>query len=158
MNSTAINLKPAGRRLGDPTSARLLDKLGNAHEALLCAMEVLDGITREREFNSARFTSARWRISQASLARRTLWGTIFRHLMPRVSGEDAADLQALSQADGEMLRHSANHIANWSPALIEADWGGYCRASRAIRRRMNACIDDERRILYPILKRDAGCS
>ena len=158
MSSSAIEPRFVGQRAGNATSARLLDELRFAHKALLAAMEVIDGLTREPEFDSARFANARWRISQASLTRRMLWGTIFRHLLPRVSPEEAADLEILGHADREMLRHSANHIAIWVLARIEADWEGYCEASRAIRRRMKACMDAEHRLLYPMMVRDAGCS
>lgn len=158
MNLHAIEPGFLGQQAGNATSARLLDELRYAHQTLLAAMEEIDRLTREPQFDSARLTGARWRISQASLARRILWGTIFRHLLPRVSPEEAADLKILNESDGEMLRHSANHVAIWALPRIEADWEGYCEASRAIRRRMKACMDTEHRLLYPMMERDAGCS
>ena len=72
MSSSAIEPRFVGQRAGNTTSARFLDELRDAHKTLLAAMEAIDGLTREPQFNSARLTNARWRISQASLARRIL--------------------------------------------------------------------------------------
>lgn len=140
------------RRAGDGTSAHLLVELRNAHQNLLAAMDAMNGVTRESQPDRARYANARWRISQASLARRTLWNKIYRHLLPRVSSQEAVDLEHLRTADHEMLRHSANHIATWIKARIEADWEGYCEASRAIRWRMKSCLREEQRILYSLLE------
>ena len=146
------------RRAGNASSARLLLELRNTHQNLLAAMDAMDFVTRGPQPDRARYTSARWRISQASLARRTLWGTIFRHLLPRVSSQEAADLEHLRTADRQMLRHSASHVAIWILARIEVDWEGYCQASRGIRWRMKACLGAERRILYPMLERNSASS
>lgn len=145
-------------RTGNATSAHLLLELRNAHQNLLAAMAAMDNLTREPQTDRARYAKARWRISQASLARRTLWGTIFRHLMPRVSSEEVVHLEHLRTADQQMLRHSANHIAIWILARIEADWKGYCEASIAIRWRMKCCLDAEQRILYPMLESSSASS
>lgn len=53
----------------------------------------------------------------------------------------------------QMLNHSASHIGRWSRDAIEEDWQGYCEASRAIRLQMKACMDAEKRVLYPMLER-----
>ena len=79
---------------------------------------------------------------------------IFRHLLPRLNAKVASDLAVLHIADEEMQRDSSSHVAAWHLARIETDWEGYCDASRAIRSRMAACIEAEKRILYPMLERD----
>ena len=137
-------------------SNSLLGELREAHEVLIAAMNVMDRLTRQSEADPSCFANARWRISQASLARRTLWSVIFRHLLPQANPKEVVELERLATADREMLRHSANHIFMWLPSKIEVDWKGYCEASLAIRWRMKACLGAERRILYPLLERDAG--
>ena len=153
-----IEMWPGRGDVGNAASALLLDDLRTAHQNLVAAMAVLDNLTRGLESDRAQFANARWRISQASLARRTVWARIFRHLLPRVSTLGAADLASLQSADEEMRLHSSCHVATWTTARIEADWEGYCEASRAIRSRMAACMGAEEAMLYPILERDAGCS
>ena len=139
-----------------PAASSLLVELREAHEVLIAAMNEMDRLTRQSEADPSCFANARWRISQASLARRTLWGVIFRHLLPRANPDEVVGLERLATADPEMLRHSANHISMWVLSKIEADWKGYCEASMAIRWRMKACLGAERRILYPLLERNGG--
>lgn len=117
-------------------------------------MAVMDSVTRELVADRL-YASARWRLSQASLKRRTLWVRIFEHLVPRAGPRDAADLQSLQTANVEMLRYSAAHVGKWTIDTIEADWPGYCEASRAIRWKMKAGMGAEKRVLHPLLTDDA---
>lgn len=121
-------------------------------------MAVVENLTDKGQADRSSYTNARWKISQCSLARRTLWMKIFRHLLPRVSAKATADLALLQIADQELQRDSSSHVATWHLARIETDWEGYRDASRTIRSRMAACIEAEKRILYPLLEHDAGCS
>ena len=155
MSTAFVQDQPSPHRSALAASS-FLTELRQAHEFLIAAMEVMDRLTRQSNADPSCFANARWRISQASLARRTLWGAIFRHLLPRANLKDVVELERLATADREMLRYSANHISTWVPGRIDADWEGYCEASRAIRWRMKACLGAERRILYPLLDREAG--
>lgn len=137
-------------------ASSFLTELRQAHEVLIAAMEVMDRLTRQPNADPSCFANSRWRTSQASLARRTLWGAIFRHLLPRENLKDVVELERLATADWELLLYSANHIFTWVPGRIEVDWEGYCEASRAIRWRMEACLGAKRRILYPRIDREAG--
>ena len=101
------------------------------------------------------YTNARWRLSRASLRRRTLWGKVFQHLLPRAGPTDAEALESLDMANRDMLHKSAAHVGRWTMATIELDWREYCTASRAIRREMEAGISTERRIAYPLLAQAA---
>lgn len=154
----AFGLKQAGDQWADSASALLLDDLRAAHQRLLAAMAVVESLTGQDKADRSSCTNARWRISQCSLARRTLWGRIFRHLLPRATARAASDLAMLQSADEELQRESSNHVATWDLAAIESDWHRYCDASRAIRSRMSDCIEREMRILYPLLEQDARCS
>jgi hypothetical protein len=94
---------------------------------------------------------ARWQISRASLARRTLWGRILTHLSTRASPEAAVDLRKLQENDINLLRASSQHVARWTIENVMADWSGYAPASRDIRWKMSAAISLEKRLLYPML-------
>lgn len=154
MRLQEIEPRLAGGSGANSTSAFLLNDLRAAHQTLLTAMAVVENLTDQGRADRSSYTNARWRISQCSLARRTLWMKSFRHLLPRVNAKAASDLAILQSADEEMQRESSSHVATWPSARIETDWEGYCRASRAVRTRMSACIDAEKRILYPMLEHD----
>lgn len=94
---------------------------------------------------------ARWKISRASLARRTLWYSIHRHLSTRVAGQNAIELKRLYENDMILLRASSEHVAKWSIAAVMRDWEGYGVASNAIRWKMKAAIGSEQRVLYPMM-------
>ena len=143
------------QRTANTTSKLLLSELQTAHADMLFAMAKMDAVTREATSDRSSYTSARWQLSKASLTRRLLWSNIFQHLMPRVGADNAAVLASLQSADWEMLQYSAAHVGKWSTDEIEANWPAYCVASRALRLQMKACMDAEKRGLYPILERDA---
>ena len=156
MRLQEIGQKLAREGCANSASALLLNDLRAAHQTLLAAMAVVENLTAQGQAERRSYTNARWRISQCSLARRTLWMQIFRHLLPRVNTKAASDLAMLQSADEELQRDSSSHVATWHLARIETDWESYCEASRAVRSRMSVCIEAEKRILYPILEHDAG--
>lgn len=134
----------------------LLADLQSAHENLAAAMAGVDRLTRGPLPNRDSYTTVRWRISQASLKRRTHWAKIYQHLIGWVGAEDAAALNELQVTDMQMLQCSAAHVLKWSRDAIDVDWPGYCKASRAIRSQMQSCMDAEIRVLYPMLERLAS--
>ena len=155
MTYSTARAADGGQTRGNATSALMLSELQEAHEDLQSAMAAMDGVTREPAANRNEYSSARWRLSQASLKRRTLWARIFEHLRPRAAPRDAEGLKSLHAANLETLRHSAAHVGKWTIETIEADWPGYCEASRAIRWNMKAGMGAEKRVLYPLLTDDA---
>ena len=156
MSTAFAQAGPSPHRGGSAASSSLLTEFRQAHEVLIAAMEGMGRLTRQSNADPSCFANAKWRISQASLARRTLWGAIFRHLLPRANLKDVVELERLSTADWEMLCYFANHISTWVSGRIEADWEGYCEASRAIRWRMKARLGAERRMLHPLIDRETG--
>lgn len=118
-------------------------------------MRELDKLTLGPLPPKEQIIDARWTISRASLARRSLWGRIYTHLSGRVSKEDEPDLRRLKDGDMALLRSSSEHVAKWYIEAIYRDWPSYCEASRAIRWKMKAAIGSEQRLLYPMLEADA---
>lgn len=129
-----------------------LRELRDAHAKLLKAMADLDTLTRGPVPPKDRVIDARWSISRASLARRTLWHSIYRHLTLRASEQEGKELQRLHESDMTLLRSSSEHVAKWSITAVMHDWQEYCVASNAIRWKMKAAIGSEQRVLYPILE------
>lgn len=140
---------------GNAASAWLLSELRVAHDNLLSAMDAMNSATSVAVPDRDCYTNARWRLSQASLRRRTLWGKIFQHLLAGAAPSAVEALKLLDMANRDMLHLSAAHVGKWTTASIELDWRGYCGASRAVRWKMKACITTEKRILYPLLEEDA---
>lgn len=135
----------------DPQKALMLEELREAHQKLLAAMSDLDHLTRGPPPPKERIIDARWNISRASLARRSLWNRIHIHLSRRASKQEADDLRRLQESDMALLRSSSEHVAKWNITAIVQDWPAYCEASRTIRRKMHAAIGAEQRLLYPML-------
>lgn len=153
--SNASSATATAQRPGNETSALLLAELERAHDELLSAIATMDAVTHKPTAARDQYINARWRISRASLNRRTLWGKIFQHLSPRVNPSDAAALRSLQSANHDTLHRSAAHVGKWTVALIEADWPGYCEASDAIRAKLKDRLDADKRILCPILRAHA---
>ena len=137
---------------GDTTAAFLLDNLKKAHRNLLSAIDELASLTRGPLPEKERLVGVRWRVSDASLIRRLLWGRIHAYLGERADADVERDLRVLQEADINLIRASASHVARWPAEAIIEDWDGYCRASDVMRGAMIDAIAREESLLYPILE------
>ena len=135
--------------------AQMHRELRNAHRALLAALADMEAVTRDPAPERERYSAARWRLSNVSFARRSLWQRIHQALADCTLGADAATLAELQQADIATTYASAAYVREWTAAAIDADWAGYCAASKEIRWQMKAAISVEQRLLYPLLARQS---
>lgn len=133
-------------------SQSLLAQLRKAHGELFLEMSAMDLMTLGGRPSDAVITCARWKISQASLLKRTLVARVIDFLDNRDPSSDGV-LKELRSADQQLLRHSAAHIGRWPFQKIGEDWDGYCQASRQIRTLMRSQVLREREQLYPLLGR-----
>lgn len=136
----------------------LLDRLREAHAALIGAIDQLAQLTSGPLPDRQVLIDVRWAVSQSSLARRLLWGQIHNHLARRIEATLERDLRHLQQTDAKLMRASANHVGRWSIDAIVEDWGGYCQASEFMRSQMLDAIAEEKRLLYPIFRSLAASS
>ena len=153
------NVAPDNREMSSvaPTPpSTLLVQLRGAHDALLQEMANLEQVTRGPLPELARFAASRWRLSQASLRRRSLSARVVQQLAGRVEGPERENLAAFQQADRGMMQRSAEHVRNWTNEAIVQKWASYCEASRLIRQHMDAHVSLERQLLYPMLERLAA--
>lgn len=134
-------------------SAVLLEQLSGAHDQLIAEMENIERITHVPQPEPAELTVGRWRISQASLKRRTLAASIHDFLANRLDGADLESVKKVQLADQDMMRLSARHVVAWPMGAISKDWQGYCDASDVIRAHMRAQILLERQLLFPLLEK-----
>jgi hypothetical protein len=134
-------------------AASLLAQLSGAHDQLMVEMENLERITHVPQPESGELTAGRWRISQASLKRRSLAARIQDFLSNRLDGADLQSVKKVQLADQDMMRRSARHVGAWTMQAISKDWRGYCDASHEIRAHMKAQILLERQLLFPLLEK-----
>ena len=133
----------------------MLHDLQQAHDRLTAALDALAEVTCDPFPHRVRFTQARFRVSHASLLRRALLGQATDLLLAGARPNEVKALRQLQSAGPETRLESSAHVAKWTSDAIEADWLAYCDASGAMRLRMIAQIDSERRIVYPLLKQRA---
>lgn len=136
---------------GQATPDFWLGELKEAHAKVLRAIDDLECLTRGHIPDKELLVKTRWRLSSASLTRRLLWGRIHAYLSWQLDRRFEENLRRLQQADMELLQTSSKHVADWSVDCVLADWAGYCRASERMRRAMIEAIDQEKRLLYPLL-------
>ena len=134
-------------------SLRLLAELQSAHHELLACVMLMERVTAPAAPDLVQLTSARLKISQASLARRIVWRRIQDFLLCKVRDADGATLRNLTQRDLEQFRRSTEHVGKWTGVAAIADWPGYQAASRLIRGRIVECVRAEQTFLYPLLYR-----
>jgi hypothetical protein len=153
------NPVPSAARLYVPDSAHValtfLAQLRAAHRQLLVHVEQLEHACGTIPPDRSTLSTLRWRLGQASLARRLLSGRICDYFASRCGPADAEALQAVRAADRALLAMSGSHLGKWTADTIFADWPGYCRDGRAIRQRTLEHVGLEQRILYPLLERAA---
>lgn len=133
-------------------SGSLLFDLYRAHEDVLGGMEALGRLTRDPSPDEQSIGIARWKLSQASMRRRLLWARILTHLTPCADAAAKEELLRLQKLDIELLGASTAHIGTWTTDAIVRDWPGYCAASREMRWKMIARMEEEKRVLYPLLR------
>lgn len=152
----AFSTHSAARSLGDQfassTAAVLSCALQSAHSHLAHCISEVETVTAPREPDMAALAHARYRVSQASYAKRDLVNKACAHLLQHVGKQEADIVQSLQSDNGEYLRHSTEHVRRWPPAAVEQDWAGYRAASREIRARMEQVMRAEQRLLLPLLR------
>jgi hypothetical protein len=135
----------------DAMAAFWLNSLKTAHSNLLKAIDGLAQLTRGPLPEKDVLIEVRWAVSQASLVRRVLWGRIHAYLSQHAIEGVVGDLAHLQEVDRRLIRSSAEHVGRWSADAVMRDWPGYCGASELMRGKMIEAIQQERRLLFPIL-------
>lgn len=153
MNSPRVASIEEREHPGSGQGLRFLAEIQAAHGELLTCIALMERVTAAAAPDPAQLTRARFRISQASLARRMLWRRIHSYLSQRVSAGDSLVLGELMRLDLKQFERSSDHVARWTAQSAISEWPDYRSASRKIRGHMSASIRDEQRLLYPLLHR-----
>jgi hypothetical protein len=123
----------------------------SAQKLLIESIAELARSTARPSPDPVEYTGARLRISQASLARSSAFNSVCEFLRPRVDSNQWTTVAALKAANTGVRMYSAAHVAEWTNERIEADWAGYCLASKGMRMRMGEMIHRGRAVLCPLL-------
>jgi hypothetical protein len=129
----------------------LLIQFDSAQKLLIESIAELARVTGRSEADRVEYTKARLGISQASFARYAAFNSVCEFLRPRVGPHQWTIVAALKAADTGLRLHSAAHVAEWTDEQIEADWPGFCLASKGMRMRIGEMIQRERAVLCPLL-------
>jgi hypothetical protein len=134
----------------------LVAELEAAHAALTNELAAMQRLQDGPQPRADQWSQARWKLSRASGQRRTCVVQAYALILAEGGAADVVRVKQLQAQDGPMLAASHAHVGRWTPGRIEADWSGYCEASRAIRRGMADRVRAERELLLPILARLAA--
>jgi hypothetical protein len=151
------NMQTARKQMDRSQEARgLVTELEAAHTALSSELAAMQSLQDGPQPQPDRWAQARWKLSRASRQRRGCVDKAYILIMAEGTAAEILRVRQLQAQDGPMLAASHAHVGHWTPDRIEADWSGYCEASRAIRRGMADRVRSERELLLPILARLAA--
>lgn len=135
------------------TAADMLEQLRQCHAEVRACSEEMETLTSLPTPDRLAYTTARFRISRASMARRTCFNGICAELSKTASQQEAAVIEQVKQIDRALMGKSADHVMKWTSDAVAADWLGYRNASRRIRGHMAAELQAEENLLFPLLER-----
>lgn len=134
------------------TVSAMLEALKRAHREVRECMETMEALASSPGADKQIYTAARYRISRASMARRSCFNRV-RAALDSATPVEVEAIEQIARLDRALMANSAQHVGRWSVEAIDGDWGGYCAASRRIRQEMAEELEAEEAMLFPILKR-----
>jgi hypothetical protein len=152
VRSSSVRKHATGDRLGLPASPALLAGLQAAHQQIEAALDELDSIGGNADFDPGQFTTVRLHAGQANLARRQIATKVCSHLIALTAIDDADDIRELQRRDGEHSKLVSDHVRRWTPDAVRDDWYGYCDTSRKMRDGVREIVVAEKKLLYALLE------
>jgi hypothetical protein len=132
--------------------SHMLAELEAAHADVRERAAALGAVTDSPQPSKMEYTSARLRLSQASIDRRSAINKILRFLEQRGQPGDAEAVVRVREANAELNAHSVAHLAKWPTDSVALNWSGYREASRTMRAHMIRVVDAEAALLRPLLR------
>lgn len=132
-------------------SRAILADLQNAHIRLTAAIKDLAKLTGQPCSDKIEYSAVRFRVSEASLARRITFRAACDYLLPIASPADQQTISRLRSADADLAKCASEHVQRWTTANIDRDWAAYCVSSVEMRGALLKQIELERSMLYPLL-------
>jgi len=132
--------------------AALLAELEAVHSEMASRIAALGEVADSPQPSKMEYTSARLRLSQASIDRRSAVNKILRFLEQRGEPGDHEAVAKVRAANTELNAHSVAHLAKWPTASVADDWLGYREASRSMREHMLRTAETEAQTLRNVLR------
>ena len=132
--------------------AALLAELEAIHAEMTSRIAALGAVADSPQPSKMEYTSARLRLSQTSIDRRSAVNRILRFLEQRGQPGDAEAVARVRAANTELNAHSVAHLAKWPTESVATDWLGYREASRSMREHMLKTAEAEATVLRSVLK------
>jgi len=132
--------------------AALLAELEAIHAEMTARIAALGEVADSPQPSKMEYTSARLRLSQTSIDRRSAVNRILRFLEQRGQPGDAEAVAKVRAANTELNAHSVAHLAKWPTESVANDWLGYREASRSMREHMLKTAEAEAGVLRAVLK------
>jgi hypothetical protein len=135
-----------------PAASALFADLVATHSVLLERIKELGEVAEHAQPSRLECTSARLRLSQASIDRRSALNRLLHCLGASADAHSSPVLAKVRAGDGELIAHSVKHLARWTAEAVAADWRGYCEASRSMREHMAGTVTAEAELLKPLCR------
>jgi hypothetical protein len=152
-SSSTARKQPLRDRSCLASPAALLAGLQGAHRQIEAAIIEVEAMMAEGQPDPALSSALRMRIGQANLARSRIAREICSHLISTISIREAEAVRGLQRQDAEQFQQTSELIRQWTPTAVQADWEGYCAASRQARDQIRAIVAAEKWLFYPLLER-----
>ncbi len=134
-------------------AADMFKGLQQAHAEVRACLRDMEDVTSRSMPDRLEYTRVRYRISRASMSRRTLFSSICAELSRNASVDEAAIIRQVRDADRSLLSKTGSHVIYWTSDAVAADWRGYCAAALHMGREMAVELELEDGLLFPLLKR-----
>lgn len=129
----------------------MLLELTNLHREILSQVDELADLTNANQPQLTRLATCRLALTRASRTRSRLIQNSYNQIYAFASAQEKAALSALATEGRAALVISVNHIGKWTLTTIVDEWPEYCIVSRAMQASMRARVDQEAKVLYPML-------
>ena len=149
MTASAAPVPPLQPRI---SPAALLAELEAVHSEMASRIAALGAVADNPQPSKMEYTSARLRLSQASIDRRSAVNKILRFLEQRGEPGDSEAVVKVRAANTELNAHSVAHLAKWPTESVADNWLGYREASRSMREHMLKTAEAEATILRSVLR------
>ena len=149
MTASAAPVPPLQPRI---SPAALLSELDAVHAEMTSRIAALGEVADNPQPSKMEYTSARLRLSQTSIDRRSAVNRILRYLEQRGQPGDAEAVAKVRAANTELNAHSVAHLAKWPTESVAGNWLGYSEASRSMREHMLRTAETEAGVLRSVLK------
>lgn len=131
----------------------MLKELKTYHEELLAFIAELERLSQEASPRMDAIANVRFKLTRVSRRRTSfLERSVYPQILPGAKDPERSRFAALRNEEQASRMNSTDHIAHWTPAMIEHDWAGYRTASDKMRRSMRTRIRQEQEAFYPLLE------